>query len=1017
MAEPTTLSGKTTGSGETTLSGKTHKTENFPVASRLVRPEHRPPIMAFYDFARAADDVADDSAFSAEEKIRRLDAMEAGLTGEGDHPLGVALRAALKARGLSGRHARDLLIAFRADATKLRYADWWELMGYCAYSANPVGRFVLDVHGEDEKTWGASDAICSALQIVNHLQDCADDYKTINRVYVPLDRLAAHGVAVEALGEPRASRELRAVIVELAQRTRTLLREGRTLAGDVRDAPAEARNPGHLRARGGAYRPAAGHGPARGAREAAALAHGSRGVPGGGGEFPLWRAQERARSGGAVVTLAVSEPVEAAQTRAAKSSFYWAMRLMPKAQRQAMFEIYSFCRAVDDIADDGGPKDVARARLERWRADLAALYAGSPPARLKDLAEAVATFGMRHEDFLAVIDGMEMDVERTVGAGATDWATLDLYCDRVASAVGRLSVRVFGMGEADGIALSHHLGRALQLTNILRDLDEDAEIDRLYLPLEALHHAGITASGGARGGRRQSRRGGVPRRRLGGAVAFRGGAGHLRPHAAPRPAHAAHHGRGLSLHSRPALCARLGEPPRETQTRQGQAHPHRRALLSRMSAGKVHVIGAGLAGLSAAVELAAAGRPVAVYEASPQAGGRCRSYFDPTLGMEIDNGNHLVLSGNHATLAYAARIGAADKLVGPGAARFPFMDLASGERWTLDANDGLVPYWMLSGSRRVPGTSLGEYLELTKLLMAGRKARIADTLACKGPLWERLIEPFLVAALNIEATEGSSALAGQVVRETLAAGGRNYHPLIAREGLSNALVRPALAYLEARGAPVAFGQRLKAVVFDGDKAGALDFGDARVEIAAGEAVIFATPPQVTAPLLPGVSTPTEFRSIVNAHYRVEPPPGLPQITGIVGGVAQWLFAFPERLSVTISAGDAWLDTPREELAARIWKDVAAVAGLSGEAPRWQIVRERRATFAASPAQDALRPGTRTKWRNVVLAGDWTQTKLPATIEGSIRSGVRGAGGAEAVGPSSRLGLKRRASSRLTSASR
>ena len=195
------------------------------------------------------------------------------------------------------------------------------------------------------------------------------------------------------------------------------------------------------------------------------------------------------------MTLAVAEPVEAAQTRAAKSSFYLAMRLMPKAQRSAMFEIYSFCRAVDDIADDGGPVDLARARLQRWRDDLAALYAGSAPARLKDLATAVAQFGMRREDFLAVIDGMEMDVERTVGAGATDWATLDLYCDRVASAVGRLSVRVFGMNEADGIALSHHLGRALQLTNILRDLDEDADIDRLYLPTEALERARVRARG------------------------------------------------------------------------------------------------------------------------------------------------------------------------------------------------------------------------------------------------------------------------------------------------------------------------------------------------------------------------------------------------------------------------------------------------------------------------------------------------------------------------------------------
>jgi phytoene synthase len=195
------------------------------------------------------------------------------------------------------------------------------------------------------------------------------------------------------------------------------------------------------------------------------------------------------------VTLALSEPAEPAQQRASKSSFYLAMRLMPPAQRQAMFEIYSFCRAVDDIADDGHAREVALARLGGWRADLASLYAGNPPARLKQLAKAVAEFGMKQEDFLAVIDGMEMDVERTVGAGATDWATLDLYCDRVASAVGRLSVPVFGMNEADGVALAHHLGRALQLTNILRDLDEDADIDRLYLPVEALRAAGVEAAG------------------------------------------------------------------------------------------------------------------------------------------------------------------------------------------------------------------------------------------------------------------------------------------------------------------------------------------------------------------------------------------------------------------------------------------------------------------------------------------------------------------------------------------
>ena len=178
-----------------------------------------------------------------------------------------------------------------------------------------------------------------------------------------------------------------------------------------------------------------------------------------------------------------------ADQRASGSSFYAAMRIMPRAQREAMFEIYSFCRAVDDIADEAFDRDQRLQQLQRWRANIDALYAGTSPPNLRDLAHAVRSFGLRREDFHAIIDGMEMDVISTIRA--PDMATLDLYCDRVASAVGRLSVRVFGMQEEAGLALAHHLGRALQLTNILRDLDEDAAIGRLYLPREALREAGI----------------------------------------------------------------------------------------------------------------------------------------------------------------------------------------------------------------------------------------------------------------------------------------------------------------------------------------------------------------------------------------------------------------------------------------------------------------------------------------------------------------------------------------------
>jgi len=177
---------------------------------------------------------------------------------------------------------------------------------------------------------------------------------------------------------------------------------------------------------------------------------------------------------------------------ASGSSFYAAMRILPREQRQAMFQIYSFCRQVDDIADSDGPREARLAALQQWRDDIDALYRGHPPPRLRDYAASVQGFGLEREDFLAIIDGMEMDVPQDIRA--PDLATLDLYCDRVASAVGRLSVRVFGLPHQDGILLAHHLGRALQLTNILRDIDEDAAIGRLYLPREGLLDAGIAST-------------------------------------------------------------------------------------------------------------------------------------------------------------------------------------------------------------------------------------------------------------------------------------------------------------------------------------------------------------------------------------------------------------------------------------------------------------------------------------------------------------------------------------------
>ncbi|MGA7073924.1 hydroxysqualene dehydroxylase HpnE [Bradyrhizobium sp.] len=403
-----------------------------------------------------------------------------------------------------------------------------------------------------------------------------------------------------------------------------------------------------------------------------------------------------------------------------------------------------------------------------------------------------------------------------------------------------------------------------------------------------------------------------------------------------------------------------------------------------------HIVGAGISGLSAAVRLANANFKVHLYEATQQAGGRCRSYFDAATNLTIDNGNHLLLSGNHHALAYARSIGTEAGLVGPKRAQFPFVDLTTGKRWQLDLGDGRLPLWVFDASRRVPDTGLSDYLALMPLIWSSPKRLISDAIPCKGVLYQRLVQPLLLAALNVDPPEGSAGLAGAIVRETLLAGGQACRPLIARDGLSAVLVEPAIELLKGKGAEIKFGHELRGFGSTADRVNALKFGEETVSLAPSDVVVLAVPPRPAASLLPGLKTPTKFRAIVNGHFRFNPPKDMPPILGVVGGLVEWLFAFPQRLSITISGADRLVDMPREELAQAIWRDICQAAGITAELPPWQIVRERRATFEATPEQNALRPGATSAFKNLFLAGDWTDTGLPATIEGSVRSGDRAA---------------------------
>ncbi|MEQ8227723.1 MAG: hydroxysqualene dehydroxylase HpnE [Rhodospirillales bacterium] len=411
-----------------------------------------------------------------------------------------------------------------------------------------------------------------------------------------------------------------------------------------------------------------------------------------------------------------------------------------------------------------------------------------------------------------------------------------------------------------------------------------------------------------------------------------------------------------------------------------------------MSTGRVHVIGAGVAGLAAAIRLATSGRAVVLHDSAGHAGGRCRSFFDDHLGCRIDNGNHLMLSGNWAIRDYLKTIGAEDSLTGPEDAAFPFRDLRSGEVWTVRPDKGAVPWSILSGRGRVPGTTLGEYLRALRLARAGADQTIQDCLDGPGMLYERFWEPLAIGVLNTPMETASARLLWPVIRETFGRGRGACRPLMAREGLSESFVAPALAYLEEHGGEVRLNDRLRKLVFGNGRLEGLEFAGGTIDLTAEDRVVSALPAWAAADLIPGLEGPRGTHAIVNAHFRLTTAPvDAAPVIGLIGGTAQWVFVRGDMASVTVSAADDLAGEPNEAIAERLWPEVRAALGLADEPmPAWRIVKEKRATIAQTPAEDRRRPRAETKWSNLVLAGDWTATGLPATIEGSIRSGFHAA---------------------------
>lgn len=456
---------------------KTSGQENFPVGSWLLPKRHRPHIATFYRFARAADDIGDDPALPTDEKLARLDALESGLL-HGGPEAAARMRASITATGVGLVDCRDLLVAFRRDSENRSCRTWGDLIDYCRYSANPVGRYLLRLHGQAESTFPAGDALCTVLQVLNHLQDCGDDWRKLRRIYVPTDWIEAAGGIDRFFTPDQASARLRRPVLDRClDLVDAMLDTASTLPGQLTSRPLAAevsvmlwlarRLAGRLR-RGDPIL-------ARVALSKADFACALR--PG----LSVMAFGAKPLDDAALVRMAVFR---------AKSSFASGMRILPADGRRAIYAVYGFCRQVDDIADSSASVAEKTADLQAWRQRLDRIFAGRGEDPLdRELIWAIRRFALPRAEFDGMLDGMTIDAAAEVRIA--DRAGLAHYARCVAGTVGVMAVKIFGCPDQASEAFAVAQGEALQLTNILRDVDEDAGLGRLYLPESWLREAGI----------------------------------------------------------------------------------------------------------------------------------------------------------------------------------------------------------------------------------------------------------------------------------------------------------------------------------------------------------------------------------------------------------------------------------------------------------------------------------------------------------------------------------------------
>ncbi|MBS40988.1 MAG: hypothetical protein CMM83_04620 [Rhodospirillales bacterium] len=404
----------------------------------------------------------------------------------------------------------------------------------------------------------------------------------------------------------------------------------------------------------------------------------------------------------------------------------------------------------------------------------------------------------------------------------------------------------------------------------------------------------------------------------------------------------------------------------------------------------VHIIGGGLAGLSCALKCQNADKKVVIYEASPQAGGRCRSYFDTELDLLIDNGSHILLGGNSATLSYLNQIGSRHLITEIRPAKFPFLNIKDNNYWEVTPPKFLSTSWLKNKSSDMPKIKLKEFILLIKLGLAGRNETVRDIFCENHPLYPILLDPLSKAALNTSAADASALLLWKFLKKTLFKGEKACRPMIFENGLSPTLIDPTLQYLQKSGTKILFQTRIKKILYENKKVKALKFPDKFFSIQPNDSVVLAVPPDTCSELLPELNLELQTLPIVNVHFRINKNitlPGNNLFLGLIGSKSQWIFIRDKLLSVTISSAKSVVNMPNKELVQVIWDEIQYICKINQKnPPPWRVIKEKKATIAQTPIAVGRRPMVKTLIDNLFIAGDWTNTGLPATIEGSILSG-------------------------------